>query len=184
MSILEHAITESTEDAAEVARLERLVALQKAAFCADPYPSLEVRTERINALLGAVMAHREAIKASMMSDFGWHPGSLVDLIEVLGTGARAQFVLSHLAGWMEHEDREIDTNMFGNTVAQLRWRPKGVIGNIVPWNFPYDLAFGPLVDMLAAGNRVIIKPSDFSPASGEVIRAVIESAHDDQGRAK
>ena len=175
MSIIEHDITEVAEDGQEIERLQRLVALQKAAFLADPYPSLETRTERINALVGAVIAHREEIKASMVSDFGWHPGSLVDLIEVLGIGGRAQYVLSHLEEWMSPEERDIDPAMWGDASAQIRHRPKGVVGNMVPWNFPFDIAFGPLVDMLAAGNRVIIKPSDYSVAGGEVIRAVVES---------
>ena len=48
-----------------------------------------------------------------------------------------------------------------------------MIGNIVPWNFPFDLSVGPLVEMLAAGNRVIIKPSDYTPACGELLRQMI-----------
>lgn len=179
MSIMEHDITETADDAAEIARLQDLLEKQKAAFLADPYPSREVRTERIQALVGAVMAHRNDIKESMMSDFGWHPGALVDLIEVLGVGGRAEFALSHLEEFMRPEERDLDSNMWGNAKAQIRWRPKGVVGNIVPWNFPYDLAFGPLVDMLAAGNRVIIKPSDYSTAGGEVIRRVVESVFDE-----
>ena len=54
----------------------------------------------------------------------------------------------------------------------MRYQPKGVVGNIVPWNFPFDLSLGPLVEMLAAGNRVIIKPSDYTPACGELLRIV------------
>jgi coniferyl-aldehyde dehydrogenase len=179
MSIIEHDLTEHTEDTNEIARLRGLVSLQKSAFLADPYPSLKTRSERINALVGAVMAHRDEIKDSMTRDFGWHPGSLVDLIEVLGVGARAGYVLSHLEEWMSAEERDIDSNMWGNASAQIRWRPKGVVGNMVPWNFPFDIAFGPLIDMLAAGNRVIIKPSDYSVTGGEVIRAVVESVFDE-----
>jgi acyl-CoA reductase-like NAD-dependent aldehyde dehydrogenase len=48
-----------------------------------------------------------------------------------------------------------------------------VVGNIVPWNFPFDLSLGPLVEMLAAGNRVIIKPSDYTPACGELLRRMV-----------
>ena len=55
----------------------------------------------------------------------------------------------------------------------MRYQPKGVVGNIVPWNFPFDLSLGPLVEMLAAGNRVIIKPSDYTPACGELLRSMV-----------
>ena len=58
----------------------------------------------------------------------------------------------------------------GPAAPFIRTQPKGVVGNIVPWNFPFDLSVGPLVEMLAAGNRVIIKPSDYTPACGELLR--------------
>ena len=57
----------------------------------------------------------------------------------------------------------------------MRQQAKGVIGNIVPWNFPFDLSVGPLVEMLAAGNRVIIKPSDYTPACAELLRTMISA---------
>jgi coniferyl-aldehyde dehydrogenase len=68
--------------------------------------------------------------------------------------------------------------MYGSGRAELRWEPKGVIGNIVPWNFPYDLSAGPLIDMLAAGNRVIIKPSDLTPGCGELLREMVSATFD------
>ena len=63
-----------------------------------------------------------------------------------------------------------DPTLFGSGRAFVQPQPKGVIGNIVPWNFPFDLSVGPLVEMLAAGNRVVIKPSDYTPACGELLR--------------
>jgi coniferyl-aldehyde dehydrogenase len=55
----------------------------------------------------------------------------------------------------------------------VSWQPKGVTGIIVPWNFPFDLSFGPLTDMLAAGNRVIIKMSELTPACGELASEMV-----------
>jgi coniferyl-aldehyde dehydrogenase len=178
MSIVERDATIVSEDLTEVARLHNLLAAQKKAFLEDPFPTLAVRTGRINALVAAVLAHRVDIKDAMMADFGWHPGSIVELIEILGVRDRAQHALSHLEKWMRAERREIDPSVWGSASAQVRWYPKGVVGNMVPWNFPFDIAFGPLVDMLAAGNRVVIKPSDYSVAGGEVIRAIVESTYD------
>ena len=68
--------------------------------------------------------------------------------------------------------------MYGSARAEVRFEPKGVIGNIVPWNFPFDLGMGPLIDALAAGNRMIIKPSEFTPACAEIMR------DDDAGRLR
>ncbi len=66
-----------------------------------------------------------------------------------------------------------DPALFGTAQAEIRYEPKGVIGIIAPWNFPFDLALGPLADMLAGGNRVIIKPSEFTPQCGAVMQEII-----------
>jgi len=68
--------------------------------------------------------------------------------------------------------------MFGSAKAFVQPQPKGVVGNIVPWNFPFDLSVGPLVEMLAAGNRVVIKPSEYTPACAELLRDMIRATFD------
>jgi coniferyl-aldehyde dehydrogenase len=82
---------------------------------------------------------------------------------------------------MAEDERPADPAFYGTAQAGIRYQPKGVVGNIVPWNFPFDLSVGPLVEMLAAGNRVIIKPSDYTPACGELLRAMVaETFPEDQ----
>ena len=71
---------------------------------------------------------------------------------------------------MASEPRHSDPALFGSGRAFVQPQPKGVIGNIVPWNFPFDLSVGPLVEMLAAGNRAVIKPSEYTPACAELLR--------------
>ena len=63
----------------------------------------------------------------------------------------------------------MDAPYRGGLYAYIKSQPKGVVGNIVPWNFPFEIGFGPLVDMLASGNRVMIKPSEFAPASAALM---------------
>jgi coniferyl-aldehyde dehydrogenase len=79
---------------------------------------------------------------------------------------------------MAPEPRWTDPALFGSGRAFVQPQPKGVIGNIVPWNFPFDLSVGPLVEMLAAGNRVVIKPSEYAPACGELLREMIRATFD------
>ncbi len=67
----------------------------------------------------------------------------------------------------------------GRSKAYLKYHPKGVIGNIVPWNFPFDIGLGPTIDILAAGNSAIIKPSELSPASGALLQRMIEATFDE-----
>ena len=71
---------------------------------------------------------------------------------------------------MAPEPRFSDPGLFGSGRAYVQPQPKGVIGNIVPWNFPFDLSVGPLVEMLAAGNRVVIKPSEYTPACAALLQ--------------
>ena len=89
--------------------------------------------------------------------------------------ARAQFVMERLEDWMRPVRRETDPALLGTAQAYVQSQPKGVIGNIVPWNFPFDLSVGPMVEMLAAGNRVIVKPSEYTPASAELLREMVEA---------
>ena len=74
---------------------------------------------------------------------------------------------------MADEERYADPAFYGTARAVVRHQPKGVVGNIVPWNFPFDLSVGPLVEMLAAGNRVVLKPSDYTPACADLLRRLI-----------
>src|ERR1700686_4764975 len=79
---------------------------------------------------------------------------------------------------MAPEARPADPALFGSGRAFVQPQPKGVVGNIVPWNFPFDLSVGPLVEMLAAGNRVVIKPSEYTPACGELLREMVRATFD------
>jgi coniferyl-aldehyde dehydrogenase len=160
-------------DGPAIAELHRLFALQKAAFRADPYPDLATRIGHLGALAGMLMSHRAEIRAAMSADFGVHPEVFTDLVEVLGVAGRALYAIEQLESWMAEDERFADPVFYGTAKAGIRYQPKGVVGNIVPWNFPFDLSVGPLVEMLAAGNRVIIKPSDYTPACGDLLRRMV-----------
>jgi coniferyl-aldehyde dehydrogenase len=170
--------TASTGDDEAIAELGEIVARQRAAFLADPFPSLEERQGLLGALAGMLLRHRTQIQEAMSSDFGVHPRLAADLIEVLGPAGRAGYAAERLGGWMAREPREADPALFGSGRAFVQPQPKGVVGNIVPWNFPFDLSVGPLVEMLAAGNRVVIKPSEYTPACGELLREMIRATFD------
>src|SRR4051812_28496852 len=177
MALIEHE-TVTTDDAQAIAELEQIVERQRAAFLADPYPSLPQRLELLQALAGMVLGHRTQIQEAMSADFGVHPTQATDLIEVLGVAGRAEYAAQNLEAWMASEPREADPALFGSGRAFVQPQPKGVVGNIVPWNFPFDLSVGPLVEMLAAGNRVVIKPSEHTPACAELLRDMVRSTFD------
>src|SRR4051812_15091893 len=178
MALIEHDTVTTGEDVEAIAELEQIVERQRAAFLADPHPSLEERRALLEALAGMVMGHRTQIEEAMSADFGVHPTVATDLIEVLGVAGRAAYAAERLEQWMAAEPREVDPALFGSGRAFVQPQPKGVVGNIVPWNFPFDLSVGPLVEMLAAGNRVVIKPSEYTPACGELLRDMVRSTFD------
>lgn len=178
MAITENHAPMTGDDEAAIAELQEIVRRQRAAFLADPFPSLAERQELLGALAGMLMSHRTQIEEAMSSDFGAHPALAADLIEVLGPAGRAVHAAQQLEGWMAAEPREADPALFGSGRAFVQPQPKGVIGNIVPWNFPFDLSVGPLIEMLAAGNRVVIKPSEYTPACGELLREMVRATFD------
>ena len=171
-----HATTD--HDAAAIAELQEIVERQRAAFLADPFPSLEERQGLLGALAVMLMSRRTQIQEAMSADFGVHPALAADLIEVLGPAGRAVYAAEHLGEWMSPESRQADPALYGSGRAFVQPQPKGVVGNIVPWNFPFDLSVGPLIEMLAAGNRVVIKPSEYTPACAELLRDMVRSTFD------
>ncbi len=172
-SLITPSETVNVDDGPAIAELHRLFAVQRAAFQADPYPDAATRAGHLGALADMVTGHRAEIRAAMSADFGVHPELFTDLVEVLGVAGRAAYAIEQLGSWMAEDDRFAEPAFYGTAKAAIRYQPKGVVGNIVPWNFPFDLSVGPLVEMLAAGNRVIIKPSDYTPACAELLRQMI-----------
>ena len=166
------------DDAAAVAAMRAAFDSQRRAFAKDRKPSLEVRRSRLGALMGMMASNRERISAALAEDFGAHPVPASDLIEVLGVLARAQYAMEHLEAWMAPRPRDVDAASLGTARAYVENQPKGVVGNLAPWNFPFDLTVGPMIDMLAAGDRVMVKPSEYTPACSALLAQMVREAFD------
>lgn len=166
------------DDAGAIARLHESFALQQAAFRRNPYPSREERAEQLAALAGMLMGARRAIQEAVAEDFASHPAAFTDLIEVLAPAGRAMRAIEQLDAWMAEDERPADPAVYGTARAAMRYEPKGVVGNIAPWNFPFEIGCGPVVEVLAAGNRVIIKPSDLTPACGALLAELVAATFD------
>lgn len=167
-----------TSDSLAIQELDTRIASQKAAFLRNPYPSAQERQAHLSALAGMMLSYRPRIIEALNADFGTHPRAAGELIEILGVAGRAAFAAENVPQWMKPEARATDPGLFGTGRAYVLPQPKGVVGNMVPWNFPFDLSVGPLVEMLAAGNRVVIKPSEFTPACAELLREMIAATFD------
>ena len=168
----------ANSDDQAIEQVQARIASQRAAFLRNPYPSAAERRERLGALAGMMLRYRPRILEALNADFGVHPQAAGELIEVLGVAGRAAFAAEQVQQWMQPEPRPTDPGLFGSGKAYVLPQPKGVLGNMVPWNFPFDLSAGPLVEMLAAGNRVVIKPSEYTPACGELLREMVAATFD------
>lgn len=163
----------------QIAQLKDLFARQKRAFAANPYPSLKERAARLDALTGAIVANRSRIHEALRSDFGAHPTALADFVEIFSVVGRLQYAKSMLEEWTRADPRPLDPQLYAHSKAYVLPQPKGVIGNIVAWNFPFELGLGPLAEMIAAGNHAIVKLSDQNPASAEVMKEMLAAAIDE-----
>ena len=175
MSILqeERKARDPEQSGAALAALRIALDVQRRAFAVDRSPSVEVRRERVGRIAAMMLSNRERIGAALAADFGAHPRGAAQLIETLGIAARAHYVSGQLEKWMAPAPREADPALFGTGRAYMEYQPKGVVGNIAPWNFPFDLGVGPMVEMLAAGNRVILKPSEHAPSCAALLREMM-----------
>ncbi len=167
-------VTAEQGDSAEIQRLQTLFQEQKRAYERNMMPTYEERIGRLELLEQMVLQNQDRIAAALSADFGSHAPELTRITEILGPVSRVRFAKKQLKKWMKPQKRPVDRTLFGVAKNQLLYQPVGVVGNMSPWNFPIDISFGPLVDMLAAGNRVIIKPSESAPHCAALIKALIE----------
>ena len=163
-----------------ISRLTATLACQRAACAALPYPPLAQRRNDLKALRQALQAWQDQLAAAMSEDFGRRSEFECKMLDVLGPALQIDHALSNLKRWMRPQRRRADWLFKGNG-AQVVYQPKGVVGVIAAWNFPIIEAVGPLVAALAAGNRVMIKMSEYSPRSTEVLRGMLATIfHEDQ----
>ncbi|MDM0015417.1 coniferyl aldehyde dehydrogenase [Variovorax sp. J22P168] len=163
--------TDHSADAA-IDTLQRTLALQRKACLAAPYPALAERRRDLKALRLALQRWQDPLAHAMSADFGRRSESECKMLDVLGPALQIDHAIAHLRQWMRSARRGVDWMFLGNS-ARVVYQPKGVVGVIAAWNFPVVESVGPLVAALAAGNRVMIKMSEFSPRCTEVLRRML-----------
>ncbi len=165
--------TSIAEDAEAILAMQTAFQAQRRAFAADRMPTLAVRRERLERIITMMKAYKDRIYTALSADFGAHSTGAADMFEVQPVILRAQFALAHLEEWMQPTAREVDAAYQGAMRAFLKSQPKGVVGNISPWNFPFEIGIGPMVDIIAAGNRFMLKPSDIAPSSAALMQQMV-----------
>jgi len=149
--------------------LEARFEAQRRAFEKEPFPALETRKDRLRRLLALTEEHQDEICAAIDSDFSARSAHETRLAELFVVRAGIRHALAHVNGWMR--ERRIPTSMpFWPGRNRLLPQPLGVVGVVSPWNYPFQLAVAPVIAALAAGNRVLIKPSELTPAFSALLQ--------------
>jgi coniferyl-aldehyde dehydrogenase len=162
-------------------RMNAVLAAQRAAHLKDGAPSAERRIEWLDRAIGLIVGHKEQIADALREDFGHRSVHATLLTDVSGSIGPLKHAKAHLRSWMRREKRKVTPAILGvfGARAYVEYQPKGVVGVISPWNFPVNLTFSPLAGIFAAGNRVMIKPSEFTPRSSELMERMFRSAFDE-----
>lgn len=155
--------------------LQTTLRRQREAFNASRPEAMSMRKDRIKRAMALVKENGEDLAKAMSADFGnrsMQQSMLTDIAATYGAGKHA---LKHMDQWSKTEKRKVQfpLGLLG-AKAEVRYEPKGVIGILSPWNFPVQLAFGPLMQILAAGNRAMIKPSEFTERTSGLMARLVE----------
>lgn len=148
---------------ASTASLRSLFDRQRLAHQAEPFPSWSTRADRLKRLQRLLTRHEAAIQQAIDADFGGRPAIETSLAEVWPSLEEIKTALRHGAGWMKPR-RAAVSKWFVPARTEVVPLPLGVVGVIVPWNYPLYLAVGPMVAAMVAGNRVMVKMSELTPA--------------------
>ncbi|CAB3797742.1 Coniferyl aldehyde dehydrogenase [Paraburkholderia caffeinitolerans] len=149
-----------------------LLARQRSAFLRAGPPSLEQRKAQLARLRAVVLANRETVQEAISADFGHRSHHETDLMELAGVIQSIDYLTRNLRRFMKPERRHV--GIFSRSgQAWVEHQPKGVVGVMAPWNYPFALTFIPLATALAAGNRVMLKPSELTPRTSEVIQRML-----------
>ena len=153
--------------------MEDILAAQKAANLRDGIPGMEKRIDWLDRCIDLLLDYRVQIEDALAEDFGHRSKDTTRFTDVVSSIGALKHAKKHVGKWMRTEKRKVEfpLGLIGSK-AEIRYQPKGVVGVISPWNFPVNLTFAPLAGILAAGNRVMIKPSEFTEATSELMKSM------------
>lgn len=165
-------------DKSTLEEIQRIFDLQKQNQYSIGNTRASERKKKLKQLKKAVeVTFRNEIREAIYSDFK-KPKAEVDLSEIFPVTAEIKHIVSHLSQWMADQPVDTPLSLLGSS-SYIHYEPKGVCLIIAPWNFPVNLTLGPLVSAIAAGNTVMLKPSEFTPATSAVISQLLKSIFDE-----
>lgn len=135
------------------------------------------RIKKLDRLHEAVLKYRVEIREALYKDFRKHP-SEVDIAEIYKVTSDIKHTRDHLAKWMRPKKVSTPLSQLGSS-SYIHYEPKGVVLIISPWNFPINLTFGPMIAAIAAGNCIMLKPSEHTPNASALMRKIVTELFDE-----
>ncbi len=155
-----------------IERLPSIMDRQRIAFAANPRPGAEERLQWLEALRDLLHSQQQALIEAISRDFGHRSADETRLAEIMPSLHGIRHAQRNLRRWMKPSRRSVGL-AFQPASARVVYQPLGVVGIIVPWNYPLYLAIGPLIGALAAGNRVMLKMSESTPVTGQLVKELL-----------
>ncbi|GEM80317.1 coniferyl aldehyde dehydrogenase [Vibrio superstes] len=149
-------------------KLEQL----QANYSKEPYPSIELRKQRLVLLNQSLLENEKALIAALIKDFGFRSEFDSVMTDIIPTVNQIKYTIKNLNRWTRPSKRHAGL-MLSPSKVRVEYQPVGVVGIISPWNFPIMLSIAPLATAIAAGNKVMLKLSEFTPNTNEVIERIL-----------
>lgn len=170
-------IVESYAPDTAIVEIDRIFSLQDKHQYQVAKTTSKERRKKLKDLQDLILKYRLQIKQAINTDMHKHP-SETDLTEVLPVIKDIKHARKYLSRWMSREKVDTPLTLLGAS-SSIHYEPKGVCLIIAPWNFPFMLTFGPLISAIAAGNTVILKPSEMTPTISALMKKMISELFDE-----
>ena len=164
----------------QAASMQDILTKQRTAFMQEGPVSAATRIDRLRRTYRMIGNNQQLIIDACHADFGNHSRHQAQMSEIMAVMGGMEESIKHLDKWLRQEKRRVmfPLNLMG-AKARVEYQPKGVVGNISTWNFPVYTSILPLAGIFAAGNRAMIKFSELTPATGELLQRLIRENFDD-----
>jgi coniferyl-aldehyde dehydrogenase len=167
-----------SESKREIQNLSQVLSAQQKAFRENPMPSLNERLSNLKRLKAMVLKYEDEICDAINADFSSRSKDETLIAEIMSVVSGINYCMKNLKKWMKPEKRHVNL-LFQPASAKVVYQPKGVVGIVVPWNYPIFLALGPLCFALAAGNRAMIKMSEYTPRTSALLNKIVSETFDE-----
>lgn len=163
------------------ARMRAVLEAQQAAQTRRGPPSAALRKDRLTRCITLLLTHQNELIDAVNADFGARSRDMTLLTDIVGAIGPLKYARANLESWMKPQRRKVTPSALAilGAKAEVRFQPKGVVGVMTPWNFPIQLAMDAIASAFAAGNRIMLKPSEFTPATSALLATLFDLYFDD-----